>query len=177
MNEPKQSLLSYELDLYKQFIKDEEDRRNRCSDKVFKSIAMVISLAGAVLWLAFEFHNKYDPKNQTNLQTANFVFLILSIIIMIIAICVFFHVLYGYSDKGLDPQKIRKTIQNYKEEGDKEDEIIKVMNESLLISYRVSAINIYNENRKRGSLFSLFYALILIEIFLLIITLILEKFI
>lgn len=40
MNDSKQSLLSYELELYKQLNKDEEEYRNKYSDKVFKSITV-----------------------------------------------------------------------------------------------------------------------------------------
>ena len=57
MNDSKQSLLSYELELYKQLNKDEEEYRNKYSDKVFKSITVIVSIVGAVIWLTSNYFN------------------------------------------------------------------------------------------------------------------------
>nr|DAZ14545.1 MAG TPA: Protein of unknown function (DUF2583) [Caudoviricetes sp.] len=51
MKNSKQSLLSYELELYKNLYESENDYRHKQSDKAFKSIAIIASFVGAVLWL------------------------------------------------------------------------------------------------------------------------------
>mgnify|MGYP000800388857 CR=1 FL=1 len=55
MKNSNQSLLSYELDLYKKLSDAENDRRHKFSDKAFKSITIIASFVGAVLWLIFKF--------------------------------------------------------------------------------------------------------------------------
>ena len=48
MNNSKKSLLSYELELYKQMYDEENNYRNQFSDRAFKSITIIISLVGAL---------------------------------------------------------------------------------------------------------------------------------
>lgn len=51
MKNSKQSLLSYELELYKNLYESENDYRHKQNDKVFKSITIITSFVGAVIWL------------------------------------------------------------------------------------------------------------------------------
>ena len=51
MKKSKQSLLSYELELYKNLYEVENSYRHKNSDKAFKSITIIASFVGAVLWL------------------------------------------------------------------------------------------------------------------------------
>ena len=60
MKNSKQSLLSYELELYKNLYESENDYRHKQSDKAFKSITIIASFVGAVLWLIFKFMKIYQ---------------------------------------------------------------------------------------------------------------------
>ncbi len=51
MKNSKQSLLSYELKSYKNLYDEENKCRNYISDKVFKTITVIISIIGAVISL------------------------------------------------------------------------------------------------------------------------------
>lgn len=51
----KESLPSYELSLYEKLYEKEIAYRNNFSDKVYKSITVIISLLGANVWLITKF--------------------------------------------------------------------------------------------------------------------------
>lgn len=59
MKKSKQSLLFYELELYKNLYEVENSYRHKNSDKAFKSITIIASFVGAVLWLIFRFIKIY----------------------------------------------------------------------------------------------------------------------
>lgn len=165
MNDSNQSLLSYELELYKELNKAEQEYRNRYSDRAFKSIMIIVSLAGALLWLIFNRRTKTGC-----LLDINIICLAVSIVTLLAAISIFFFVVYGYNEMGINPQQVKLMLEDYKSETDNENDIINVADQSLLISYKNSAINNYKQNRNRAELFSVFYILIFVEIVLLVIT-------
>lgn len=173
MKNSKQSLLSYELELYKNLYESENDYRHKQSDKAFKSITIIASFVGAVLWLIFKFLKIYQNEC-CYLRCANFILLVACSALMLTCIVIFFKVLYGYNEKRPDPNEIEQLVTEYKSQTEDESAIITAMNESMLISYKDAAINNRIENEKHIKLFGLFYKIIFIEILLLIVTFLVE---
>ena len=60
MKNSKQSLLSYELELYKNLYESENDYRHKQSDKAIKSITIIASFVGEVLLLIIKFLKIYQ---------------------------------------------------------------------------------------------------------------------
>lgn len=173
MKNSKQSLLSYELELYKNLYESENDYRHKQSDKAFKSITIIASFVCAVLWLIFKFLKIYQDEC-CYLRCTNFVLLVACSALMLTCIVIFFKVLYGYNEKRPDPNEIEQLVTEYKSQTEDESAIITAMNESMLISYKDAAINNCIENEKHIKLFGLFYKIIFIEILLLIVTFLVE---
>lgn len=173
MKNSKQSLLSYELELYKNLYESENDYRHKQSDKAFKSITIIASFVGAVLWLIFKFLKIYQNEC-CYLRCTNFILLVACSALMLTCIVIFFKVLYGYNEKRPDPNEIEQLVTEYKSQTEDESAIITAMNESVLISYKDAAINNRIENEKHIKLFGLFYKIIFIEILLLIVTFLVE---
>lgn len=169
----KQSLPSYELSLYKDLYEAENEYRHRQSDKAFKSITIIASFVGAVLWLIFKYLKIYKSECYY-LQCINFILLIGCGVLMFICVSIFFRVLYGYHEKHPDPNEIEQLLKEYKSQAEDESTIVDVMNESLIISYRDAAINNCSENEKHSVLLGYFYWIIFIEMFLLIVTFFIE---
>ena len=173
MKHSKQSLLSYELELYKNLYESENDYRHKQSDKAFKSITIIASFVGAVLWLIFKFLKIYQNEC-CYLRCTNFVLLITCSVLMLTCVVIFFKVLYGYNEKRPDPNEIEQLITGYKSQTEDESAIITSTNESMLISYKDAATNNRIENEKHIRLFGLFYKIIFAEMFLLIVTFLVE---
>ncbi len=173
MKNSKQSLLSYELELYKNLYESENDYRHKQSDKAFKSITIIASFVGAVLWMIFKFLKIYQNEC-CYLRCTNFILLVACSALMLTCIVIFFKVLYGYNEKRPDPNEIEQLVTKYKSQTEDESAIITAMNESMLISYKDAAINNRIENEKHIKLFGLFYKIIFIEILLLIVTFLVE---
>lgn len=173
MKNSKQSLLSYELELYKNLYESENDYRHKQSDKAFKSITIIASFVGAVLWLIFKFLKIYQNEC-CYLRCTNFILLVACSALMLTCIVIFFKVLYGYNEKRPDTNEIEQLVTEYKSQTEDESAIITAMNESMLISYKDAAINNRIENEKHIKLFGLFYKIIFIEILLLIVTFLVE---
>ena len=93
---------------------------------------------------------------------------------MITSVVIFFKMLYGYKDTHTDPVEIDRLIKEYKSQTEDEMAIIKAINQTLCISYLDSAISNHIENENHIKLFESFYAIIFIEMFLLIITFFIE---
>lgn len=173
MKNSKQSLLSYEVLLYKELSKEQIDRRHKFSDKVFKSITIIASFVGAVIWLIFNYI-KNRPYESCLLDCLIFIFLILNTVLMLIDVIIFFYTLYGYNDTTQDTNEIVEMIEDYKKESSDEQAIIQAINESLRISYMQASVSMYNENEKHIKIFNIFYMLIFIEMFLIVITFFIE---
>lgn len=62
MKNSKQSLLSYELELYKNLYDEENKYRNDISDRVFKTITVIVSIIGAVIWLLIKFSSIFKEQ-------------------------------------------------------------------------------------------------------------------
>lgn len=88
----KQSLPSYELELYKNLYEAENDYRHKQSDKAFKSITIIVSFVGAVLWLIFKFLNIYETEN-CYIYYINLFLLIACSCLMLACVVIFFMVL------------------------------------------------------------------------------------
>lgn len=58
----KESLPSYELSLYEKLYEKEIAYRNNFSDKVYKSITVIISLLGANVWLITKFVSVFNSE-------------------------------------------------------------------------------------------------------------------
>lgn len=161
------------MELYKNLYESENDYRHKQSDKAFKSITIIASFVGAVLWLIFKFLKIYQDEC-CYLRCTNFVLLVACSALMLTCIVIFFKVLYGYNEKRPDPNEIEQLVTEYKSQTEDESAIITAMNESMLISYKDAAINNRIENEKHIKLFGLFYKIIFIEILLLIVTFLVE---
>lgn len=169
----KQSLPSYELSLYKDLYETENEYRHKQSDKAFKSITVIASFVGAVLWLIFKYLKIYKSEC-CYLRCINFILLVGCGVLMLASVIIFFRVLYGYHEKRPDPNEIEQLLEEYKSQTEDESAIITAMNESLIISYRDAAINNCSENEKHSILFGYFYRIIFVEMFLLIVTFLVE---
>ena len=131
----KQSLLSYELELYKNLYEIERTRRQQNSDKVFKAIPIIVSFSGAVLWLISQYQKICRPE-WSRLQFLNLILVILCSILMIADILIFFYVIYGYKETSPNIMEIRKAMADFKEEENDEITVIAAMNKSLMLSYK-----------------------------------------
>ena len=107
MKNSKQSLLSYELELYKNLYESENDYRHKQSDKAFKSITIIASFVGAVLWLIFKFLKIYQNEC-CYLRYTNFILLIACSALMLTCVVIFFKFLYGYNEKRPDPNEVEQ---------------------------------------------------------------------
>ena len=159
--------------MYKNFYESENDRRHKFSDKIFKFITVIVSFVGAVLWLIFKFLEIYQNEC-CYLRCGNFILLVGCSGLMLICVTIFFKVLYGYNEMSPDPNEIKQLITEYKSQTENESAIINAMNESILISYKDAVMNNCIENEKHIKLFELFYKIIFIEMFLLVITFLVE---
>lgn len=65
-------------------------------------------------------------------------------------------------------------MKEYKSQTEDESAIIAEINESLIISYRDAAMNNSSENDRHSVLFRYFYLIIFFEMFLLIVTFLIE---
>lgn len=173
MKNSKQSLLSYELELYKNLYEAENNHRHNYSNKVFKSITIIASFVGAVLWLIFKFLSIYQNEC-CYLQCINFILLVACSVIMLICVVIFFKALYDYKEECPNPIEVVDLMTEYKSQTDDEDTIIAAMNKSLIVSYRDANINNCIQNEKHIKLLRLFYKIIFVEMFLLITTFLLE---
>lgn len=169
----KQSLPSYELELYKNLYEAENDYRHKQSDKAFKSITIIASFIGAVLWLIFKFLNIYETED-CYIYCINLFLLIACSCLMLACVIIFFMVLYGYDEKRPDPNEVKLLMEEYKSKTKNENMIMNTMTESLIMSYIDAAINNRSENNRHGNLFRYFYILVFIEMFLLIVTFLVE---
>lgn len=167
MNDSKSTLLSYELELYKQLNKYEEEYRNKYSDKVFKSITVVISIIGAVIWLLYKFTTLKYTEKQHYIKEINIKLLVVIVVILIILVFTFFIVLYGYRERIVNPGEIKTLLSEYKSKTYDEKEIIIAMDESLLMTYKRAAISNHKQNKNRSTLFNIFYILVAVELLLL----------
>lgn len=162
MKNSKRSLLSYELDLYRNLYIEETNYRNDFSDRVFKTITVIISIIGAVIWLIIKFSSvsKYQG---CYLQYFN-IFL-LSIICFISAsiVFLFFKILYNYQDTRINPEILYDTIEEYKN-NNTDKNVMELTDRTLINSYINATIKNYKENIKRVELFRIVYRLILIDI-------------
>lgn len=169
----KQSLPSYELELYKNLYEPENEYRHKQSDKAFRSITIIASFVGAVLWLIFKYLKIYKSEC-CYLQCINFMLLVCCSSLMLACVIIFFRVLYGYNEKHPEPNKIEQLMKEYKSQTEDESAIIAAINESLIISYRDAAMNNSSENDRHSVLFRYFYLIIFFEMFLLIVTFLIE---
>ena len=174
MKNSKQSLLSYELELYKNLYKSENKYRNDFSDRVFKTITVIISLIGSLIWLTIKFSAIY--KNQCcYFQCINALLLVASYIISFSIIFLFFKILYNYRDTRLDVNEIQEALIEYKQNNIDENTIL-LMNKTLVNSYRTATIKNSIENEKRIDMFRLTYRLILFDMIFLITAFFIEIF-
>lgn len=155
----KESLPSYELKLYKNLYESENKYRNDFSDRVFKTITVIISLIGSLIWLTIKFSAIY--KNQCcYFQCINALLLVASYIISFSIIFLFF--MYNYRDTRLDVNEIHEALIEYKQNNIDENTIL-LMNKTLVNSYRNATIKNSIENEKRIDMFRLTYRLILFD--------------
>lgn len=155
----KESLPSYELELYKNLYESENKYRNDFSDRVFKTITVIISLIGSLIWLTIKFSAIY--KNQCcYFQCINALLLVASYIISFSIIFLFF--MYNYRDTRLDVNEIHEALIEYKQNNIDENTIL-LMNKTLVNSYRNATIKNSIENEKRIDMFRLTYRLILFD--------------
>lgn len=173
MDNSEQSLLSYELELYRQLYMDEINRRNQYSDKVFKSIPVFVPLIGAIMWLIFNFTKIYTGTVDV-IDFIIFVLIIICSIIMLAATINFFRTLYCYEEHRIDPEAVSQMILDYKKQTKNNENIIKTVNESMIETYRSCAIHNSKQSKKRMEKFNEFYWLILLEIIFLIIAFVAE---
>ena len=83
-------------------------------------------------------------------------------------------VLYGYNEYHIDPAAVSQMISDYKKQTEENENIIKIINESMIETYQDCAIKNSERSQKRMKRFNEFYWLILLEIVCLIITFLAE---
>ena len=159
----KQSLPSYELSLYEKLYEKEIAYRNNFSDKVYKSITVIISLIGANVWLITKFVSVFDSEC-CFIKSVNGFFIITSIVLTCMIVVGFFNVLYNYKETRQKPSDVQELLEEYKTLNDIDSNIITLMNKSLTVSYIDAAIKTYNETQKHVGLFRKVYLWIIIEV-------------
>ena len=163
MKNPKRSLLSYELQLYKELYLNEEEYRHKCSDGVFKSVTIMIAIIPAYLWLILKFIDILNNISKL-IKVIGAISLIINGILLIICVVIFFLILYGYNDDRVDPTKLKNIINKYKKQSPSGDGIVDALDKSLLMSYKELFENSYNENVKHMKKFTYFFVFLLITI-------------
>lgn len=173
MKNPKRSLLSYELQLYKELYLNEEEYRHKCSDRVFKSVTIMIAIIPAYLWLILKFI--YILNNISKfIKVIGVISLITNGTLLIACAVIFFLILYGYNDSRIDPTELKNIINRYKTQSPSRDGIIDALDKSLLMSYKELFENSYNENVKHMKKFTYFFVFLLITIGSLIVSFFIE---
>lgn len=175
MKNSKQSLLSYELELYKRMYDEENNYRNQFSDRVFKTITVVISLIGALIWLIIKFSSIYQNQS-CYLRYTNLLLLTGCCILTLMDIFCFFKILYGYKYDRQVPEDLYNLIEGYKQQTTNEKDIIEAVQKSLAMSYIDAAMKNYKENEKRITTFRSVYRFSIADIVLITITFLIEVF-
>lgn len=158
-----QSLPSYELNLYEKLYEKEIVYRNNFSDKVYKSITVIISLLGANVWLITKFISVFDSECCL-MKAINGLLITVSVVLTCIIVIGFFNVLYNYKETGQKPEDVQTLLEEYKSQNDIDSNVIYLMNKSLTVSYIDAAIKTYNETQKHAGLFKKVYLWIIIEV-------------
>ena len=109
----KETLLSYELVLYEKLYEKEITDRNKFSDKVYKSITVIISLLGANEWLITKFISIFNFECCL-MKSGNGILIATSIILTCMIVVGIFNVLYNYKETGQKPEDIQKLLGEYK---------------------------------------------------------------
>lgn len=175
MKNSKQSLLSYELELYKQVYDEENNYRNQFSDRVFKTITVIVSIIGALIWLIVNFSSIY--KNQCcYVRCVNCILLVVCFFLSALIVIYFFKILYGYKETRQMPEDIYNLIEGYKLQTSDEGDIIETVKISLAKSYIDAAIKNSKENEQRIDMFITVYKFILVDIVVIATTFLLEVF-
>lgn len=159
----KESLPSYEFSLYEKLYEKEIAYRNNFSDKVYKSIAVIISLLGANVWLITKFISVFNSEYFL-IKSANGILIVVSIVLTCMIVIGFFNVLYNYKETKQNPKDIKVLLEEYKSLNDIDDNVTYLMNESLKVSYIDAAIKTYDETQKHVKLFKKVYLWIIIEV-------------
>lgn len=162
MKNSKHSLLSYELELYKNLYTEENNYRNNFSDRVFKTITVIVSIIGAVIWLIIKFSSIFQTQC-CYLQCLDIFLLSVICIVSTIIVFLFFKILYNYRDTRINPVILHDTIEDYKRNNIDEN-VIELTDRTLINSYVNATIKNYQENTKRIELLRIVYRLILIDI-------------
>lgn len=154
---------------------EENNYRNQFSDRVFKTITVIISLTGAFIWLIINFVSIY--KNQCcYVRYTNTILLVGCFILLGLIVIFFFKILYGYNETRQTPENLFNLIEGYKTQTSDEKDILMAIDESLVISYRDAAIKNSNENEKRIRMLKRVYWFILADIICIVITFLIEIF-
>lgn len=159
----KESLPSYELSLYEKLYEKEIAYRNNFSDKVYKSITVIISLLGANVWLITKFIAVFNSECCI-IKSINGLLIAISVVLTCMIVIGFFNVLYNYKETRQKPEDIQNLLEEYKSLNSIDDNVMYLMNKSLTVSYIDAAINTYNETQKHAGLFKNVYLWIIIEV-------------
>lgn len=174
MNDSKDSLLSYELELFKGIDAYEKEYRHKMSDKVFKTIPLIVALVGATIWLLKNYLDNNAVAGE-NIEIIKFILVVLSCSLMFICIILFFFALFGYKDMRPNPVKIIKLINERKKVTNNDEEIvIKNIRETMLETYKESAVSHYKNTNLKMIIFNVLCASLCIESILLIVTYLFE---
>ena len=173
MKNPKRSLLSCELQLYKELFLEEGEYRHKYSDKVFKSVTIMAAIIPAYLWLILKFIDILN-KISSLIKVVGVISLIVSGILLIVCVVMFFLILYGYNDDRINPTELENAINRYKAQSPSGDGIVDALDKSLLMSYKELFENSYNENVKHMKKFTYFFVFLLITIESLIVSFFIE---
>ena len=161
--EKKNHFLPMNLVYMKNYMKKEIAYRNNFSDKVYKSIAVIISLLGANVWLITKFISVFNSEYFL-IKSANGILIVVSIVLTCMIVIGFFNVLYNYKETKQNPKDIKVLLEEYKSLNDIDDNVTYLMNESLKVSYIDAAIKTYDETQKHVKLFKKVYLWIIIEV-------------
>ena len=172
----RESLPSYELNLYEKLYEKEIAYRNNFSDKAYKTITIIVSLLGANVWLLTKWVSIYINEC-CYLRTINLLMLISSFVLTAMIVIGFFKVIYNYKEITQNPEDVKNLLEEYKTLINIGDNVIHLMNESLKVSYIDAAIKTYEETQKHVKLFKKVYLWIIIEVVLVSILFLIEIFV
>jgi hypothetical protein len=174
MKKTKKSLVSYELELYKQLYEEQFSFREKYSSRVFATISVVVSMIGALIWLLARFAKIYNSQC-CYLRCLNIILLFCCCIFLGVVAFGIYKVLH-YEETRPEPQAALDLVEGYKKQAKDENEIILAVNESLLQSYIAAAVKCYDENQDHMDKFIVVLKYILIAVVFFFATFLIEIF-
>lgn len=161
-------ILSLECDIYKQLYDESKQRRNQINSKIAPTLTILTTESTATIWLIFRVI-KNIRKNNNIIMLEDLCPLILTVTAILsvcIAIIFLIRCLTCYEFSYIDPEKVRKCIQENKNyvQYYSEQEIIYNIQLNIVNSYAENCIWNWDETNKHIEQFKLCYRFIVITL-------------